>query len=106
MMVWALAAGVRGDIRDILGYLPDIFIDGDPRPAAEQANERYLGGWHPQDGWSLKSENGVLVARYPGDPPLRPLAITQLNDEVLLLYPHAYVCVMQPDGSCQMARMD
>jgi hypothetical protein len=102
-MKWLLLK--RGSPEELVGYLPKIFLDSDPRPAREQAKERYAhgGGWHPQEGWVLHP-HGVAV--YPGDPPLEPLAMTTLNDETLLVYPYGYVAVVQPDMSFEMSRMD
>jgi len=103
-MIWT-ALG-RQPLLDVIGLLPEIFLDGDPRPAAEQAADRYAhgGGWRPQDGWELHPDG---VAVYPGDPPQNALAMATLHDnEVLLVFPHSYVAIVQPDGSFEMARMD
>ena len=35
-----------------------------------------------------------------------PLAMAELNDERLYLYPHSYVAVVQQDGGFEMCRMD
>jgi hypothetical protein len=71
-----------------------------------QANERYAhgGGWRPQKGWKVNSKNGV--ARYPGDPVLKPIAWAGMNDEMLFVYRYGYVCVMQRGGAFEMARLD
>jgi hypothetical protein len=87
-----------------LGYLPGFLSEDDPRPAAEQYDNNYVGGWRPQPGWEYAP--ATMRARYPGDPPLYPFAMTMLRDERVLFYPHAYVLVLQPDDTFEMARMD
>lgn len=56
---------------DMLGYVPGFISADDPRPAAEQINERYgeFGGWRPNRGWRMHPD---FIA-YPGDP-ARPMA--------------------------------
>ena len=87
-----------------LGFLPEIFLPEDRRKATDQANERYVSGWEPQDGWVVNIRTGE--AQYPGDPAVMPVAATIQNAETILLYPSSYVCIIQPDGSYEMARMD
>jgi hypothetical protein len=91
---------------DHLGFLDLIFDDGDPRPAREQVEDRYAhgGGWDPLPGWIVDPASGF--AQFPGDPPTKPVAMTRLRDEKILLYPHSWVCIVQADGSYEMARMD
>jgi hypothetical protein len=103
MIGWVLLG--RGHQED-LGLLPAFFDEGDPRTAKEQAAANYAhgGGWCPQDGWELSEDQ--MTAVYPGDPPQRALAVATLRDETLLLFPHAYVAIVQPDGAFEMARMD
>jgi len=87
-------------------YLPYFLVVEDKRKAAEQFNERYRhGGWQPfgQAQFTL-TENNIL--RYPGDPPLKPLAKTQLRDELILLYVSDVVVIVQPDRSFEVSRLD
>jgi len=90
-----------------LGYWPEIFDELDPRPAKEQANDRYAhgGGWHPFDGFELDRENFAIS--YPGDPSFKPfaMAVLPLTEELLLFYPHAWVLVMK-DNKFEISRMD
>lgn len=86
-----------------LGFIPDFVSEEDPRPAAEQFNERYIGRWRPAQGFTLTPDNRL---HYPGDPPLLPLAETRLRGEVIRLYQFGWVCIVQPDGSFQISRMD
>lgn len=90
---------------DMLGYLPMMFTDLDPKPVAEQIHRNYPhgGGWNSFKGFT-KTENQSLL--YPGDPPLRPIAKVWVRNELVLVYPHAWVVVIQPDGSWDVARID
>jgi hypothetical protein len=100
---------------EMLGYLPYMFDDRDPRPAREQANENYSPmGWSPMKGFTMLP-NGDLA--YPGDPPTKLLAETILHanyvnpldttkQEIIRFYEHAWVVIIQPDGSWEVSRMD
>lgn len=87
-----------------LGYLPSFLFESDPRSAKEQFNERYtFGGFRPFEGFKLGEDNSL---RYPGDPPMFPLAQVKLRDELIVLYRHAWVAIIQKDRSFEVARMD
>jgi hypothetical protein len=90
---------------DHLGYIPFWLNDRDPDGAARQIHKAYShgGGWHSATGFELQ-EGGVL--KYPGDPPLKPLAKTKLRDETIYFYDHSWVSVVQPNGSFDVARID
>lgn len=90
---------------DHLGYIPGFLNESDPRPAKAQIDDNYkFGGWQKFDGFRL-SDNNVLC--YPGDPPLKPLAQTRLHDkETILVYESAWVAIVQPDRSFEVARLD
>ena len=90
-----------------VGLIPDFLDVDDPRPAGEQFQERYVyGGWHPQTGFTCDAKSGRFWLRYPGDPPLKPLAVIPFRSEMILIYPGAYVAIFQPDGSFEACRMD
>jgi hypothetical protein len=91
---------------DVLGYLPYMISASDPRPAREQfdANYQHGGGWNAFHGFVLNVATMALT--FPGDPPLRPIAMGQLRDERIYLYPHAWVLIIQKDGTFEVARMD
>lgn len=95
---------------EMLGYLPDIFSDGDPRSAVEQVNDRYRngGGWRPFKGFRMDSTNQL---RFPGDPPMRPIYESILHaetskPEIIRFYESAWVAIIQVDGSYEVSRMD
>jgi len=91
---------------DRLGFVPHFLSENDPRPAREQIHDRYAhgGGWNPFGGFKL--DTSTLTLRYPGDPPLRPLAMTELREERLYFYDHAILMIIQTDGSFEVSRVD
>jgi hypothetical protein len=91
---------------DHLGYLPGFLDELDPRPARQQIDQNYQhgGGWQPLDGWVMNPRTRRI--KFPGDPPLAPLAAARLHDEMLYFYDHAWLLVLQPDGSYEVARVD
>lgn len=101
MMLW-----ISVDPKVDLGFLPDLISDQDPRPVAEQLQDTYRhgGGWNPQSGFTFKQETGALS--YPGDPVMKPLALSNCRDEMLLFYPYSYLLVLQQDGNFEVARVD
>jgi hypothetical protein len=102
-MIWTLKHALA--TFDMLGFIPTFLIESDPRPAATQFDEQYkfAGGWDPFPGFTMLP-NGNLS--YPDDPPLHLLAETKLRDETIRFYEHAWVAIIQPDGSYEVSRMD
>jgi hypothetical protein len=95
---------------ETLGLIPLMLSDHDPRPAAEQFDMAYGhgGGWRPFVGFTMLP-NGNLA--YPDDPPAQLLAETTLHadtdrPEVIRFYEHAWVAVIQKDGTFEVCRMD
>lgn len=90
---------------DMLGYIPSFLNEDDPRSVREQLDSAYsfAGGWQPFKGFKMLS-NGDLA--YPGDPPTRLLAETKLRNETIRFYEHAWVAIVQEDGSYEICRMD
>jgi hypothetical protein len=86
-----------------LGYIPIFIDDKSPFSAKEQINTNYVSGWIPFKGFKLTEENHLT---YPGDPILKPLAKAQLRDEVIYFYDSSWVCIVEPDGSYEVARLD
>jgi hypothetical protein len=88
---------------DWLGYIPTFISIDDLRPLREQLNENYIGGWHPQDKWVMLPDNTL---HYPGEPPMRPVAVTKIRGEALWVYPHGYCAIVQNDGLFEVAHLD
>lgn len=90
---------------DHLGYIPSFLDERNPAPAKEQFDQNYGhgGGWHPLKGFKLEDDNSLV---YPGDPPQRPIAAIRFREELVLIYSHAWVAVIQPDRSFEVCRMD
>ena len=89
-----------------VGFIPEFLVESDPRPAKEQFHERYAfgGGWHPMEGFKKDARTHAL--KYPGDPALPLLAFIQFHSELIMIYPHGIVAIVQPDGTFEVARMD
>lgn len=90
---------------DMLGYIPQFVSLHDPRGAVEQFDDNYRsgGGWTSFKGFDML-DNGNM--QYPGDPQTRLLYEARLRDETIRVYESAWVAVIQPDGSFDVARMD
>jgi hypothetical protein len=88
-----------------LGFLPGLIDEDDPRGVKKQLADKYGygGGWRPMPDLTLLPDRSL---KYPGDPPLKPIAVSQLRDEVILFYPHDWLCVVQPDGAFEVSRVD
>jgi hypothetical protein len=97
---------LRDATPDILGFIPHFLSPNDPRPAAEQINANYQhgGGWRAQPGFKLNPVTRAL--KYPGDPPLLPLAEAHLRDELILFYEYEYLAIIQPDNTFEVCRLD
>lgn len=106
---------------EYLGLIPSFLTDWDARPAKEQINDNYQhgGGWRPIDKFKLVKpvtdlERHIspyrvartLILEYPGDPPLKPLAVAQIRDETIVFYDGAFLAIFQPDYSFEVARID
>lgn len=106
-VVWAL---LRPDMkREALGHLPEFLHNDNPHNAVTQFHNAYGhgGGWNKFEGFSFdpNHENGPTLT-YQGDPPYHAVAAAKLRDEIIHVYPHAWVQVIQPDGTWEVARMD
>jgi len=90
---------------DHLGLIPLFLSEFDRRPAREQFHDNYShgGGWNPFSGFTMLPSGDL---RYPGDPPTRLLAEARLRDEIIRIYEHAWVAIIQPDNSFEIARLD
>ena len=106
---WHVATGVRPEA---LGLIPRFLSTTDPRPASEQFHERYAhgGGWHPFQGFALQVDAPSPLdwtIEYPGDPTYKALAYCRLPGETVVLFSHAWVCIVSAEtGAFEIARMD
>lgn len=92
------------DPDDALGHLPLMLSLNDRRRAHEQFDEHYVAGWNPFPGFAFDPETRALT--YPGQPTRHPCGGTRLRKELILVYPGAWVVIVQPDGSWEAARLD
>lgn len=89
-----------------VGEIPYWLDEANPKTAAEQLNDGYaFGGWQPF-GAGVVRLNADNSFSYPGDPPQHPIAEMHLRDELILMYQHSWVAVVQPDRSFELCRMD
>jgi hypothetical protein len=88
---------------DMLGFIPSFLDENDPRSAKEQIQANYISGWNSFQGFKLAKDGNLL---YPGDPPTMLLAMTHLRSETIMFYEHAWLVIMQGDGSWDVARLD
>jgi len=94
---------IGGHLED-WGFITSFLDTDDPRPAIEQFNENYISGWRPFEGFTFDIVEGTLS--YPGDPPYKVISAIKFRDELILLFPSAWVLVLQPDQTWQVSRMD
>jgi len=91
---------------DEIGLIPGMLAEDDPRPAREQFDERYAhgGGWRPMKGFEVRDN---LRLKYPGDPPMDPIAMLKLRDELIVIYRHGFVAIYTKGvAGFEVARMD
>lgn len=101
-VIWRSSSVNAHELHEVLGLLPDFLSAADDNNAVAQLDTHY--GWNKFDGFDYNKDTHVL--RYPGDPPMKPIASATLRDELILLYPYAWVAVVQKDGSANIARLD
>ena len=95
---------IVGGTRDDWGIIPSFLDENDPRGAKEQFNERYVAGWSAFEGFTLNKDNMHL--KYPGDPPTKPKSYMFFRDEIIVMYQHEWVMVLERDGTWEVCRMD
>ena len=90
-------------VRDAIGAVPSFLDPANPLPAKDQIAAAY-GEWKPMDGFTME---GVAL-NYPQDPTLYPIAATILHTDLILVYPHAWVCVVDGlgGGTFEVARLN
>ena len=90
---------------DHVGMIPLWLSETNPESANKQLNAAYShgGGWNSFYGFTLTKDNGLA---YSGDPTLKPIAEMKLRDELILMYEHSWVAIIQPNRSFEVCRMD
>ena len=93
---------------EVVGFIPSFLDEGDPRPAKEQINEAYAhgGGWNSFDGFNLVGSGEKYALDYKGDPLQHELSRATFHDETLVFFEHAWLAIIQEDGSYDVARLD
>lgn len=93
---------------ELAGHIPNEIVRfDDPRPAREQINDRYNfgGGWSPMKGWAFDPKTFEIV--YQGDEAYDAVLLMELSSgERLFVYRYAWVCIVQPNGTFEVSRMD
>jgi hypothetical protein len=90
---------------DLVGCIPEFFDEADLRPARVQIDDRYVSGWRPtRAGIVVGPDLSLSIEGYPQA--FQPMAEARLRDETILIYPRAWVMIMQPDGSYEVAHVD
>lgn len=89
----------------VLGHIPSMLNDNNPKSAREQLDENYAhgGGWQPIKGFKRRENYAI---KFPGDPVMVPLAAIKMRDEVIVLYRYGVVAIFQKEGTFEVARMD
>jgi hypothetical protein len=89
---------------EMWGFILTFLDTDDPRGAKEQFDQHYIGGWHSFQGFTF--DKTTMELRYKGDPPYKMMSALFFRDEVIVLYPHSWVMVIQPDGDWEISRMN
>lgn len=96
---------------ELLGYIPSFLDPRSNESATRQISTAYAhgGGWQSFHGFILENPSkGNAALLYPGDPPMREVGRTYLplTEEEVIVFAHAWVAVVQKDGSYDVARLD
>lgn len=91
-----------------LGLLPNIIGERFGGTVAEQVARGYAhgGGYSPfrEGKWQFTAADNCL--KYPGDAKMKPIASIKVLEEMVYLYDHAIVAIVQADGTFAVIRMD
>lgn len=90
-----------------LGFIPHFLDERVPLPAWQQINDNYQhgGGWTSfKRHWNL--DLATMTLRYPGDPSMKPIAVADLRDEQIFIYPYSWVLILQANMQWDLARID
>lgn len=92
-------------IESIVGNIKYFANEDDPIPLREQFHKNYSfgGGWNPFEGFKMNKDKDLI---YPDDLPLYPLATAKFRNQEVVMYQHAWVAIVEEDGSFEISRMD
>lgn len=98
----------RVDPFDLVGLTPQFLSEHNPQDAVTQLHSNYGdgGGWNDIKGFTLDDNPSAPRLNYPGDPPTEAVAFWKLRDERIILFDHAWVAVVQTDGTFRVSRID
>ena len=92
------------------GFIPQFFDAKDPRPAKAQFNEAYAhgGGFCKFDGFTLHDWDkvGKAYLSYPNDLPMKEISRAYMRDEVIILFQHEWLAIVQKGGTFEACRAD
>jgi len=89
---------------EFMGMIPLWLRDDLPAKATLNAGYAHGGGWQPFKGFTKDWKDRLC---YPDDPALEPRCEIKLKSgERVVMYDHAWVAVIEPDGSFEVCRMD
>jgi len=93
-------------LEHIVGNIVFFADEADERPLNEQfdANYAFGGGWRPFEGFVFDPVEKTIT--YPEDPAYEPMAIAKFRDQEIIMYLHAWVLILNKDGSFEVSRMD
>lgn len=94
---------IEGD-PEMWGFIPSFLNKDSPATTIQQLNAGQPGGWHKFEGFKFDKDRKILT--YPGDPPMKAISTMHFKDDIVLLFPHSWVLVLQPDGKFEVARCD
>lgn len=90
--------------------LPIILLPNDPRPVAEQLDDRYAhgGGYRPSgDKFTLIGHPaGDMALQYPGDPDFPEVSRCQINSQLCVLFSSSFMAIIEQDNSHVIVRVD
>lgn len=60
------------------------------------------------EGWIMNPKTFFIryTGEEPGDEGYMPVAVGKLHDETIVFYEDAWVAIVKPDGSFEVARLD
>ena len=94
---------IGGHIDD-WGFIPSFLSENNPKTAIQQLNDGQPGGQNKFEGFKFDPERKLLT--YPGDPPMKVMSELHFKNDIIMLFPHAWILVLQPDGKWEVARCD